>query len=71
MGVIAELDLIISKVSKARTAHVCAYCSGPIKVGEHYMKFTIRHKRERFARDKAVCNKHKPELIPMSVVLNG
>ena len=71
MSVIAELDLVITKVSKARTPHVCAYCNGVIKAGEHYMKFTVRHKRERFPKDKAVCNSHKPELIPLSVVLNG
>jgi hypothetical protein len=69
MSVIAELDLIISKVDSARTQHECVYCKRIIKTKEHYMKFTVRHKRERFARNMAVCNLHKPELIPLSVIL--
>ena len=70
MSVIAELDLIVTKVDKARTSHTCGYCNQKINAGEHYVKLTVRHKRERFASNIAVCNKHKPELIPLSVVLN-
>jgi hypothetical protein len=66
-----ELDLTITKVGKAKTAHVCAYCTGKIGTGEHYLKLTVRKKGERFPTNIAVCNKHKPELIPLSVVLNG
>jgi hypothetical protein len=66
-----ELDLTITKVSRAKTSHVCAYCNGPIKSGEHYLKLTVRKKGERFPTNTPVCNKHKPELIPLSVVLNG
>lgn len=69
--VIADLDLIITKVDKARTSHDCVYCQGKIKSGEHYMKFTVRRRGERFPINLAVCNKHKPELIPLSVVLNA
>lgn len=71
MSVIAELDLTITKVDKARSTHECAYCKRKINTGEHYLKLTIRHKGERFAKNKAVCKDHKPELIPLSVVLNG
>jgi len=71
MSVLHELDLIVSKVDKARSTHECAYCKRTIKTGEHYTKFTVRHKRERFAKNLAVCKDHKPELIPLSVVLNG
>jgi len=71
MSVIAELDLIVSKVDSARSTHECGYCKRIIKTKEHYIKLTVRHKRERFARNIAVCNQHKFELIPLSVVLNG
>jgi hypothetical protein len=65
-----DLDVAISKVSKARTNHPCAYCKGEVKPGEWYIKFTIRKKHERFPKAIAVCKEHKPELIPLSVIIN-
>lgn len=71
MSVLHELDLIITKVDNARTEHTCSYCQRKIKTREHYLKFTVRKKGERFPVNLAVCKDHKPELIPLSVVLNG
>lgn len=66
-----ELDLIITKISNARTCHDCTYCKRTIRTNEHYTKLTVRIKGERFPTNIAVCNDHKLELIPIGVVLNG
>ncbi len=65
-----ELDIIISKVDKARKAHICDYCGKQIAIGSHYTKLTVRRKGERFPHDKRVCKDHKMGLIPLGVLLN-
>lgn len=66
-----ELNITIeSKTTRAAKSHECAYCKGPIKKGDKYVSFLVRvKKKERFPRTVKVCNKHKPELIPIKVLL--
>ena len=64
-----KVELEFIEVFSARKAHKCDYCGGDIKASNKYYKVMSRLDNERFPISIKVCNKHKIELIPLSIVL--
>lgn len=64
-----KVDIEIVKVGSARKKHTCAYCNGQIMANQSYTKILSRLETERFPVPINICSTHKPELVPLSLIL--
>lgn len=64
-----KIDIEIVNVAAAKKEHKCAYCEGVCLKGKPYTKLLSRLETERFPVAIPICSSHKPELIPLAIIL--